>query len=232
MVNFFLNRKRCLKILLWGSGSQSRLIHEMVKELSFGDVMFIIDPTAEAPSFKSNARWLSSTTELSKELNGISHFAVGIGDSNGFARQMTAQYLESLGLLPLTIIHPSSYVDPTAAIDPGCLIMPAAVIHKFASVGRNTVVNTNACIDHECQIGMGVHVMGCSAIAGRVKIENFATIGTNATILPDLTIGEGAYIAAGAVVTRNIPPHSVAVGVPARVVRTNSVQPPIGIDVM
>jgi acetyltransferase-like isoleucine patch superfamily enzyme len=43
-----------------------------------------------------------------------------------------------------------------------------------------------------------------------------ASIGSHATILCGLTIGEGATIGAGAVVTCNVPPHAVVVGVPAR----------------
>lgn len=52
-----------------------------------------------------------------------------------------------------------------------------------------------------------------------VRIESGVDIGTNATILPGITIGEGAIIGAGAVVTTDIPAYSIAVGVPARVVR-------------
>ncbi len=44
-------------------------------------------------------------------------------------------------------------------------------------------------------------------------------IGANATVLSGVTIGDGAVIGAGAVVTRDVPAHTVAVGVPARVVR-------------
>ncbi len=44
-------------------------------------------------------------------------------------------------------------------------------------------------------------------------------IGVNATILPGVTIGEGAFIAAGAVVTESVPPHTVVGGVPARTLR-------------
>jgi UDP-2-acetamido-3-amino-2,3-dideoxy-glucuronate N-acetyltransferase len=44
------------------------------------------------------------------------------------------------------------------------------------------------------------------------------SIGSHATILCGLTIGEGAMIGAGAVVTRDVPPHSVVAGVPARVI--------------
>ncbi|HZU88700.1 MAG TPA: acyltransferase [Stellaceae bacterium] len=45
-----------------------------------------------------------------------------------------------------------------------------------------------------------------------------ASIGSHATILCGLTIGEGAMVAAGAVVTRDVPPYATVAGVPARVV--------------
>lgn len=50
-------------------------------------------------------------------------------------------------------------------------------------------------------------------------VRKRASIGSGAVILPGVTIGEGAVIGAGAVVTKNVPPRSVVVGNPARVVR-------------
>ena len=44
-------------------------------------------------------------------------------------------------------------------------------------------------------------------------------IGANAVILPGITIGEGAIIGAGAVVTRDVPSFSIAVGVPAKIIK-------------
>jgi acetyltransferase-like isoleucine patch superfamily enzyme len=51
-----------------------------------------------------------------------------------------------------------------------------------------------------------------------VIIEDDVWIGLNAVILQGVTIGRGSIVGAGAVVNRSIPPWSVAVGVPARVV--------------
>jgi acetyltransferase-like isoleucine patch superfamily enzyme len=44
-------------------------------------------------------------------------------------------------------------------------------------------------------------------------------VGVNATILPGISIGEGAIVAAGAVVTQNVPPRTLVAGVPAKVVK-------------
>lgn len=52
-----------------------------------------------------------------------------------------------------------------------------------------------------------------------IRIEDNCWIGAGATVLDGVTIGRGAAIGAGAVVTRSVPPHSLAVGVPARVIR-------------
>lgn len=47
-------------------------------------------------------------------------------------------------------------------------------------------------------------------------IRRFAVIGNNVTLLPGIEIGEGAFVAAGAVVTRNVPAWTIVAGVPAK----------------
>ncbi|MEW6075716.1 MAG: acyltransferase [Candidatus Omnitrophota bacterium] len=53
-----------------------------------------------------------------------------------------------------------------------------------------------------------------------IKIEDNVWIGTHAVILDGVTIGTGSVIAAGAVVTKDTPPFSIAAGIPARVIKT------------
>lgn len=53
-----------------------------------------------------------------------------------------------------------------------------------------------------------------------IVVGNNVYIGNNVIILPGVTIGNNVIIGAGAVITKNIPDNSVAVGVPARVIKT------------
>jgi acetyltransferase-like isoleucine patch superfamily enzyme len=53
-----------------------------------------------------------------------------------------------------------------------------------------------------------------------VRIGRGAFLGINSAILPGVTVGEGACVGANAVVTTDVPPHSLAVGNPARIVRS------------
>lgn len=66
-------------------------------------------------------------------------------------------------------------------------------------------------------------VLECSLHFYRLRIKHSyrknVWLGANVTVLPGVTIGDGAIIAAGAVVTKDIPENMIAVGVPAKVMR-------------
>ncbi len=55
---------------------------------------------------------------------------------------------------------------------------------------------------------------------GRIDIKDYSFIGTGAIVMPGVTIGPRAIVAAGAVVTKDVPPGSVVAGVPAQVIGT------------
>lgn len=55
--------------------------------------------------------------------------------------------------------------------------------------------------------------------AGPITIEDNVWIGSHAVILPNVAIGSGAIIAAGAVVTKDVPAHAIAAGIPAKIIK-------------
>jgi acetyltransferase-like isoleucine patch superfamily enzyme len=71
-------------------------------------------------------------------------------------------------------------------------------------------------VDHDTELGIGVHIMPGATVAGEVVIGDFSSVGSNATVLPRLRIGKDAIVGAGAVVTRDVPDGQVVVGCPAR----------------
>ena len=79
-------------------------------------------------------------------------------------------------------------------------------------VGHNVVFAT---LDHDKRPGRRGDMTAAPIVVGKD-----VWIGAHATILKGVTIGGGAIVAAGAVVTRDVPPNTIAAGVPARVVKT------------
>lgn len=79
-------------------------------------------------------------------------------------------------------------------------------------VGHNVVFAT---LDHDKRPGRRGNMTAAPIVVGKD-----VWIGAHATILKGVTIGDGAIVAAGAVVTRDVPPNTIAAGVPARVVKT------------
>jgi acetyltransferase-like isoleucine patch superfamily enzyme len=88
-------------------------------------------------------------------------------------------------------------------------------IGKAVGIGPYVKILTSAHKDDNTDIPILFHDIELK----EVIIEDSADIGVGSIILPGVTIGEGSVIGAGSVVTKDIPPFSVAVGNPCKVIR-------------
>ncbi|MDD5069567.1 MAG: acyltransferase [Candidatus Omnitrophica bacterium] len=74
-------------------------------------------------------------------------------------------------------------------------------------------------LDHNHAFDRGSLILNQKAGIGHVSIGQDCWIGAHVMILPNVTIGDGAVIGAGSIVTKDIPPYTIAAGNPARIIK-------------
>lgn len=115
-----------------------------------------------------------------------------------------------------------------AIIASGVTINYDTTIGNYVKIMDNTHITGNMIIENNVFIGPLVSTANDNSM-GRIKMEikdmkgpiirKFATIGEGSSILPHIEIGENALIGAHSFVTQNVPPETLVVGVPAKIIR-------------
>ncbi|MBA3644149.1 MAG: serine O-acetyltransferase [Chloroflexia bacterium] len=104
----------------------------------------------------------------------------------------------------------------------GIEIHPGATLGRgvFIDHGMGVVIGETTIVGNDVTLYQGVTLGGTGKERGKrhPTIEDRSVIGVGAAVLGAVTVGEGAKIGAGAVVLNDVPPHTTAVGVPARAV--------------
>lgn len=151
------------------------------------------------------------------ELRGIGLSEISLVSAVGRAvwRKKLVKESKGMGAKFIDIIHPSTHISKWAKIGEGAIIQSQCIIMPEIKIGDFFVSNDNVAIGHDTVIGNFVHVNPNVNIAGGTKIEDDVFIGVKATILTS-TIGEGSVIGACALVTKDVPAHVIAKGVPAK----------------
>ena len=118
-----------------------------------------------------------------------------------------------------TLRHPLAFVSREATVGAGTCLAPGAKVTARATVGAHVILNVNASIAHDTIAADFVNVNPGAAVAGNARLGAGCYIGAGATVIDKITVGEWTIVGAGAAVVRDLPPHSTAVGVPARVIK-------------
>jgi acetyltransferase-like isoleucine patch superfamily enzyme len=157
---------------------------------------------------------------------------------------------EGCAIGPHAVIYYDVEIGDHTLVGDGASIREGSRIGSYCVIGRHVTVNYQTEIgnhvkvmDHtwlagNMQIGSDIFISGGVLTAndnnlgsagyheGDIsgpKVRDGARIGVGAILLPGVEIGEGALIAAGAVVTRNVAPHQLVMGVPGKIIRDLSV---------
>lgn len=141
-------------------------------------------------------------------------FVLGIG--NPKHRSMLSDKFENLGGELHTIVSKNAEVGSfDNNVGNGVIVTSGVIITNSITIKKGALINLNCTIGHDTTIGEYVEICPNVNISGHCTIDDGVFIGTSATILPQVHIGKNSVVAAGAVVTKDVPANVMVAGIPA-----------------
>lgn len=124
-------------------------------------------------------------------------------------------------------IEPGAIIRDQVEIGDNAVIMMGASINIGSVVGEGTMIDMNVVMGGRATVGKNCHIGAGAVLAGVVEppsaqpviVEDDVVIGANAVILEGVRVGKGSVVAAGAIVTEDVPENKVVAGTPARVIK-------------
>jgi acetyltransferase EpsM len=201
-------------LIVYGAGGHGKVVVDIARQAGVA-VALLLDDEVTTPEFAG----VKVTNSQVIDWDGLGPFSFLVAIGDNACRERIFRQLCSRGGVPRTLVHPFSSLSPNARLGAAVSVCAGAVINPGASIGDNCIINTSASIDHDCVVEEHSHICPGVRLAGNVRVGARTMIGIGASVLPGIQIGEGCRVGAGAVVNRDLPPHVVAVGVPARIRR-------------
>ncbi len=137
----------------------------------------------------------------------IIYNSVEIGD--GFQTGHNVLIREETTIGDDVLLGTNTVVDGKVTIGSHGSFQTGVYIPQQTEIGDNVFFGPHAVVTND-----PYPIRDASTIEGAI-IEDHVSVGANATILPGVTIGEGSFVAAGALITEDVPPETLAVGLPA-----------------
>ncbi|HEY0740176.1 MAG TPA: acetyltransferase [Chryseosolibacter sp.] len=193
------------KIAIYGAGGFGREVSVMLERCN---------PVSTFVGFLDDDAEKLSRVRVAEDFDDV---AIAIANTNSRKKIFHQWSLPAVPFHP--IVAADVFLHPSIAVGIGAIVCSGTKLTLDITIGRFVIINLNATVGHDVRLGDFCSIMPGVNISGNVTIESDVFIGSGATILQGIHIGQGSIVGAGAVVTRDLPPYSVAVGVPARIIK-------------
>jgi sugar O-acyltransferase (sialic acid O-acetyltransferase NeuD family) len=208
-------------LVIFGAGGFGRSTHQVVEDINallptwnfrgfLDDALGFDDRLIHGYPCLGDLNWLRDT-------QGI-HVVVAVGDP--LRRMKIIERLEHFDVRFPNLIHPTAWVASRSSFGVGNIVCAGALIDTDVVVGNHCLINKGVTLGHDAKIGDFCSLNPNATLGGFVDVGIASSIGMNCSIIQNKSVGEFSTIGAGTVVTSHILAYSLAVGVPARVIKT------------
>lgn len=186
------------------------LVERINTKQSVWNFIGFIDNDVNQPNVIGNDDYV---LQSGKEL----YVAIAIGFSE-IRERLYNKYKENPNVKFANLIDPSVILSNRVMLGEGNIVCAGAIITVDVSIGNCNIINLDCTVGHDAIIEDCVTINPSVNVSGHTRICSGCNIGTGTQIIQGLTIGKDTIVGAGAVVNKNLPEYSKAVGVPARVI--------------
>jgi sugar O-acyltransferase (sialic acid O-acetyltransferase NeuD family) len=206
--------------LVLGGGVQARLLADLIEWSGHSPSRFrFFDDRVRNGTLSPIGDKFSGTLEqgLQASLDSKCPTLIALGSRTAALRHQIRRVLEVHGVPLPSVVHPSAVVAPSAKISHCVTIFAGAIIGPRVLVREGTVVFNGCTIEHDSLVGENVWLAPGVTTSGFVSIGGHCFVGCGSVLSRECNVSECVLVGAGAVVVRDLPPESIAFGVPAQV---------------
>ena len=120
-----------------------------------------------------------------------------------------------------TIVHSKVWIHDYMTVGEGTIIYEGAILTANIEIGNHVIISPKCGVGHDSIIKDYVSLLWNVNVSGNDLIEEGVMMGSGSTVIQGKKIGKGSIIGAGAVVVNDIESFSTAVGVPAKVIKSD-----------
>lgn len=153
------------KLLIVGAGSFSTEVEEMARLAGYEEFAYLDDRADCAVSHPV----IGTLKDIGKYREQYRHAIVALGNNKN--RLYYHEILESFNYSIPILVHPTAYVSPDARLSAGCIVRTFAVVGRYAQIGKASILNIGAKVDHHCVIGEGCHLQIHSVVRASKAVD-------------------------------------------------------------
>ncbi len=202
-------------LLIFGSGSQSKLSYNIAKQTGEYNSIKIISFKKSIPNNK-NIIFLKKIENLKFYLNKYTYGLVALGDNFHRKELVTKINKKFKNFRWATIIAHNSNIGKNVRIGVGTIIMKSVFINDDTIIKNHCLINSKCLIEHDNKISSFASLAPKVTTGGNVNIGGLSFLGIGSIVKNSINIGSNTIIGAGSVIILNCEKDSTYAGVPGK----------------